>query len=442
MLQADLPLSACWSLNFREVPKQHCSELAPALSENSDCDSRGLPLAEDIHDFEHYDVEDAVKVVRGLGAGLVETTKEVKHRFREEWVEQLVARYRERPGKPVVHLSDLGDQVIPIFDPEIKTFLQPSWEELVSLHGSEWASRNFRCVWDIMKGHVASRWSALGKWREFCVLTGLKLDLLERYVVAIKPAGTGTARIITYPKLPFNLNTPEGAKILGYRGDADHHTSAIHNLDPEIHDDYKRAILHTVGEVPFTTTVRPSDRFVRTNVGIFVTMLTTVAGLDNSVRQKFARNPIPAWFFLTDTSVQVSLLRTLYEAEGSPTRDALKLSQAVGIADPSSLDLPRWPSKGTFNGLRAAAQDTLLRRPPLLLVSASLLLFQMGIKSYLSLSKLAATNSGGSAYWLLQVYRTVNMRRFEQRIGFVSTTKRAKLASLNSKHTPRSKMPR
>jgi hypothetical protein len=390
---------------------------------------------------EDYGVEEAVKVVRGLGEGLVEATKHVKHRFRSEWVDQLVARYRARPGKPVVHLSDLPDQVIPTLSEDAKPFLQPYWDKLVAEYGSEWGAKHFRCVWDIMKSHRASRWSSLRLWRTFSKLTGLKVDGLENLVVSIRSASTGTSRVITHPRLPFVLDTPEGAKILGYRGDADHHTSAIHNMDEEVHEDYKRAILETVGRVPFTSTKRDYDGFLRTNVGIFVTMLATTAGLDNTVRQKQARNPIPAWFFLSTIPTKSSYLRTLFEAEGSPTRDAIKLSQATWIDDPRDPSIPAWPLKGLFNKLPGPVQGAIIDSPPPLLVSASLLLFQMGITSYLSPSKLAQTKSGCSAYWLVQIYRTINMRKYESSIGFVSGHKREKLSRLNRLHRAREVRP-
>jgi hypothetical protein len=289
----------------------------------------------------------------------------------------------------------------------------------------------------MMKSHKVSRWSTIRLLKDFCFLTGLEVDSLEPYVIAMKSARTGTARVVNHPRVPFNLNSKEGAKILGYRGDAHYQTSAIHNLDRGIHEDYKRAVLATVGDVPFTETLRPSDGFLRTNVGILVTMLTTVAGMDNEVRQKLARNPAPSWFFLSGNQVRTNYLRCLFETEGSPTREALKLSQATWVEDPHDPLIRKWPQKVSFSKLSENTKRVVLQRPPLLLVSASLLLHMIGIKSYLSPSRLASTKSGCSAYWLLQIYRTVNMRKFEKLIGFVSANKRTKLAHYNQLHRPR-----
>ncbi|MBI2649611.1 MAG: hypothetical protein HYW93_08185, partial [Thaumarchaeota archaeon] len=57
-------------------------------------------------ELEHFDVEEAISEVRRLGKGLIEATRHAKRHFREEWLEQLIDRYRQRPGKPVLFFSD------------------------------------------------------------------------------------------------------------------------------------------------------------------------------------------------------------------------------------------------------------------------------------------------------------------------------------------------
>jgi hypothetical protein len=184
--------------------------------------------------LEDYHVEDAIEIVRGLAGGLIEATAHAKHHFRQEWLDQLIARYRERPGKPIIHLSDLPGQVIPTLSPDVQDPLRPFWEKLVSEHGSQWGAQHFRCMWDIMKTGSASRWSSLRLWRKFSEHTLFEINALEPYTVAIRAASSGTTRVISNPKLPFDLTTPDGAKLFGYRGDVTHDTSALVNRDPEL----------------------------------------------------------------------------------------------------------------------------------------------------------------------------------------------------------------
>lgn len=392
------------------------------------------------YDFEHYNVEDAIRIVRELGDSLIDATKHAKHHFRREWLDQLIARYRERPGKPIVHLSDLPDQVIPTLSPDVREPLRPYWEKLVSEHGSEWGALHFRCMWDIMNSRKVSRWSSLRLWIRFSELTGFRVDDLEPCTVAIRAANTGTSRVISNPKLPFDLATPQGAKLLGYRGDAVYDTSAFVNKDRILHQDYQQAILATVGEVPFTTT-NGKRGCNRTNVGVLVTMLATVAGFDNTRRQKFASNPLPSWLFISSGPVVAACQRAVWDSEGSPTRDALKLGQSVHC--PALDNIPAWkgPKKRRISGFPPSVQEEICALPPLLLASTALLIHRQGILSYMAPLCVEQTKQGKSAVWMLCIYRTKNMRSFEQQIGFLSQEKQERLSRMNLLHKPRSSPP-
>jgi hypothetical protein len=173
----------------------------------------------------------------------------------------------------------------------------------------------------------------------------------------------------------------EGAKLFGYRGDTAHETSALINKEPALHADYRQAVSSTVGRVSLTTSVIHEGGVDRTNVGVFVTILTTIGGLDNSKKQKIARNPLPSWLFCVEKDVAKSCQRSLWEAEGSPTRDALKLGQSV---DCPKLQTTRWPSdkrKTKISFLPESIRKPTLENLPLLLVSAALLLYRFGIVS-------------------------------------------------------------
>jgi hypothetical protein len=304
----------------------------------------------------------------------------------------------------------------------------------VQRFGFEWAFSHFRCQRDIVATGRASRWSKLRNWRQFSELTGLRVNDLEPYVVALRASNVGTSRVILKPKLPFNLATPAGAKIIGYRGDAAYKTSAFHNRDPELHEDYKRVITETLGSNPFTTTYR-EDGCNRTNVGVFVTILQSLGGIDNTQRQKKARNPFPSWFFVAEIETLESGLMALYEAEGSAQKE-VRISQAVAIPNiTTKISLPR-PKQGIrVSRLEPQAYDQVLAYPPLLLVSTALLLYRLGIVSYMSPEEIWSSGTTITTFWNLSIYRMRNMKLFSQNIGFLTSRKRADLtrAMTNSK---------
>jgi hypothetical protein len=380
-------------------------------------------------DLEKFDVLEAIAEVRRLGEGLMPATAHAKHHFRREWLEQLVQRYTERPGKPVIHLDDLNDAVIPHLAAEARPFLRPYWLALASKYGSDRMGMKFRCLRDIVVAGKASRWSNLASWRKLSELTGLRVNELEPFVVTIRVSRGSKSKLIQRPKLPFNLATPSGAKIFGYRGDAAYRTSAFLNKKSVLHEDYKRAITETIGEVPFTTTVRKTDRVKRSNVGTFVTLLTSIAGLDNTKRQKLAANPIPSWFFKVNDDVVVTGLRALWVAEGSPTKTALQLGQAIGFSIvETNVNVPMSPIKSPISILEESSYQQILLRPPLLLVSLEALLYRLGIMSYVAPQKIWRNRTTGyTIFWNLSIYRMQNMRLFRDKIGFLSPNKKAKL---------------
>jgi hypothetical protein len=391
--------------------------------------------------LEPYDVEKAIARVKHLAEGLIEATKHAKHRFREEWVEQLIARYRASPGKPIIHLDDLYDDVIPTLSCEkVRPTLVPYWKKLVAEHGSEWSFLHFRCMRDIaVEARNVSRWSNLRSWRKFSALTALPISALEPYVVALRVSKVGTSRVITNPKLPFNLATSAGAKMIGYRGDATHDSSAFRNKDPLLHEDYKHSITEVIGDNPFNTIPR-EDGVYRTDVGVFVTMLASLAGLDTSQRQKRARNPLPSWFFVVTDNIVDTGLQALSEAEGSPDSRAVRINQAISFdhLDTGDTD-PTWPNKPQVSKLPKATLETILQNAPHLLSSAALLLHRHAIVSHLMPERYSRTQSGYSIYWTLSIYRGDNMRKFRDKIGFITPTKRQKLNRAADKPPKRSK---
>jgi len=369
-----------------------------------------------VNPLENYNVNDAIREVRHLADGLIEATRHAKHHFREEWVQQLITRYRRLPGKPIIHLDDLGHDVIPTLSPDVRPLLIPYWKKLVAEHGYDWSMAQFRSARDIAVGAKVTRWGRLWSWRKFSALTGFSVSSLEPFVIALRVASSGTSRVITHPKLPFNLATSAGAKMIGYRGDATYHTSAFHNTNQLLHEDYKHAITEVIGENPFTIT-RREDGCDRTNVGVFVTMLASLAGLDNTQRQKKARNPFPSWFFLAGDEIVINGIEALRRAEGSADNRAIRISQAIGFDTLDFGDLcPLWPSKGSVWKLPKATLYEVLRNPPPLLSSASLLLQRYGIVSHMMPERYSTTQTGCSIYWTLSAYRGDNLRKFKSTI--------------------------
>ena len=382
--------------------------------------------------LENYSVEQAIARVRKLGNQLVAATEHTKHHFRSEWVEGLVNRYSYRPGKPIVHLDDLSDTVMPILDDEARGLVRESLNAWVRQQGISRARPEF--------GNIATyamtldyRPAKLRKWRRFSELTGFQVNSLERHVTSLRNSGGARTGVVDHPRLPMNLATPWGAKLIGYRLDANYRTSAFTNKNPVLHEDYRRAVSEVVGNIQIRKTKIKGSSFtpgiyLRTNVGNLVTMLMTVAGLDNTRDQRKANNPVPLWLFLCSTDIIAAFLAALWDAEGSVHKRDLKLRQAVELLRlKSGMHIPYWPDSVHLKELDASTYDQVLEHPPRILTSTALLLAGLGIACHVTPERLSDTRNGISAYWQLRIMRNDSVRTFYELVRLLSLHKERRL---------------
>jgi len=235
------------------------------------------------------------------------------------------------------------------------------------------------------------------------------------------------------PKLPFNLATEAGARLIGYLGDSNSRNSAFSNKSRALHEDYQNCVREVIGDVTITTTkserggFSPGD-YLRTNVGNLLTRITSVAGLNNNIDQKLADNPIPLWLHVCRVEVIAACISALWDAEGSVNFHDLKVSQATLLRGELGEKIPNWPSNLAYGVLSRASQAVVLREPPLLLVSASLLLRKLGIRSRLRPSKVSMTSTGATTYWQLRVNDIQSISQFQSQVSLVSQNKSDRLA--------------
>ncbi|HEV2137559.1 MAG TPA: LAGLIDADG family homing endonuclease [Nitrososphaerales archaeon] len=234
--------------------------------------------------------------------------------------------------------------------------------------------------------------------------------------------------MVENPKLPFNLATVSGARLIGYQGDANSRNAALTNKDPLLHEDYAKCVRDVVGDLTISTTTSNRGGFCegtyfRTNVGRLITTVTKVAGIDNSVDQKLANNPLPFWLHVCDPLLIGACISALWDAEGSVNYRDLKLAQAVPLDAREEWMLPKWPANIPFRQLQNELQGKMVMNPPLLLVSASLLLGRLGVISRILPVKASTTSTGPTAYWQLRIHHDESIRRFRRQINLLSMHK-------------------
>jgi hypothetical protein len=371
---------------------------------------------------------------------LSEGTRAALNRFRMEWAFQLADRYRDNPGSSVVHLGDLPDSVMLELDPSARPMVRGSWEKLCKTMGAKRAWLGYRGVVDYLR-LLDPRWCSLGTWRSFSSSTGMDLDSLEHSVLNIRTSSGKSLRILHSPKLPFDLASTAGAKILGYRADSNYQNSSFSNKDLALHDDYASSVRSLVGDLDISHSTGTGSfsggRYFRTNPGFLLTSIFRCAGYDCSVDQKHANSPLPLWLFLAGPEVIAACIGALWDAEGSVNYRDLKVSQAVVIpAYAWTGEIPDWPARLPISKLTWPQFQSVVSHPPRLLVSASLLLCCLGILSVLGPIGLSTTDGEVSAYWQLRVHRDSSILKFSQSIPLLSHHKKEKLFSLTRLRLP------
>ena len=373
------------------------------------------------------------ETIRELTHGLAHETDSRENRFREPWGEALAARYETRPGSPVVHLDDLPGHSMVFLNPEGRLEVKRAWCLLVQSMGARWASDRFRRIANYLSGRAADV-SRLKTWKDFGDLIGFEVNQLEPFVRSIRLSDGAHIRTLSRPKLPFNLATPSGGRLIGYFGDLNSRNGAFSNKVRLLHKDFRMTIREVFGNLSMTETALEHGGFgeghyLRTNVGYLIPAALTIAGYDCGTDQKLSNNPIPSWLFECDNVVKAECLSSLWDTEGSVNFRDLKVRQAVSVQLHPYDAIPVWPSTKAFRQLAPGNQAAVLERPPLLLVSAALLLFSLGIESRLVPTGTAMSSGVATAYWHLRVHRDRSIRTFRTLVSLRSPEKKTRLRS-------------
>jgi hypothetical protein len=345
----------------------------------------------------------------------------------------------------LVHLCDLTENSIVYLRPEGRPVVQRYWERLGALKGKRWAWYNYRAIVDYVRG-ASGRIARLKKWKEFAKQTGFDANSLEPFVSSLRVSDGLYIRTLRDPKLPLNLATPAGARLIGYHGDSNNRNGAFTNKDSVLHEDFRKTVRQVFGDLTMSETVSKrggfkDGKYIRSNVGIIVPAALTVAGFDNTRDQKQANNPLPQWLFECSRLVRSECLSALWDAEGSVNFRDLKIGQAIPAALYAGETIPVWPSNKPFRRITLDNQSLVLEHPPLLLVSAALLLYSLGIVSRLMPTKLSSSQGETTAYLQLRVQRDESIKAFHAQISLRSEHKQKALDSLVGFSSPPPMLP-
>ena len=383
-----------------------------------------------------YNIDRAISKVRSLGQAQIATQSRRLHQFRPERIDQLEARYRSNPGKPVIHLSDLPIGTAIRVNEDGLAILRDLWD-LTKMKYSQPSVRRLLGLENIYGCAVKRYYSyvTLESLQRAKKHVGLDIDSLEPYVTHVKCHKNNWPKEIE-PRLPFNFMSEEGAVILGYYTDSRHGNCSFANKNMELHGLMRRAVERTVGRMQANTTVY--QNITETNWSYFLRTLVGITGIDTSLRQKVANNPVPPWVFVAPRTVASAYLRALWTAEGTPEWMRLVQSVVVPSLEPYRGLIARKDAVTPYNSLPDEAKRIVNQNPSMLLTSAAILQRSFGIDATLKPSVVYVDfRKEITVLWTTELTSTPEIAKFSSLINFDSTEKKQLLQNrIHSKSSP------
>ncbi len=349
--------------------------------------------------------------IRSLGKDLDHDTRNMKHKFNEKWVENLVSFYRENRGKKLIHLSDINDDLFIKLSKDGKNILNRKINSKVDYN-------SLRSIRLYLKAR--DKFISLKNLKKYL---GNDVNIIEPYINEIKTTKSGFGKPIKNPKFPINLDTKFGAVLLGNYPDTAIRTGLFTSKDKELLDELEKLFNEQVGEIKATTWHKSVYHMQLSPV---IKILYKLSGLNISDRQIITNNAIPYWAFSSSGTFQRLLLRKLWDAEGSaPNNKKMCLGQSV-VLKKISEEIPLYPKRKYF--VSCENKTEVLDNPPNLIISIQLFIYKFGIISYAKPHRLYKKKNGLVVCdWHLIITRYPNIKNFYNEIGFGLERKQKKL---------------
>ncbi len=358
--------------------------------------------------------------VEKLGEELIKTSKNWNYPFKNEWLQQLLLKYRKKPGKAIIHLDNLPDKVRVSFNEKGKTLLWNLFNELknnIYGYSAYHLYANGKALYNYLKNHNNTTSISLLNLRRYCKAANWDINSLEKYVIQIKSTLNG--KIIKNKKFPINLLTRSGGIFIGSIPDTSlGYRFTFKSKDEDFIHLYRYAIWNLIGKIESKRRFWNDCHTIR-----FTSFLNDIAGIigfETKGKQIRTNNPLPLFLFQHD-KVRRESLKTLFDAEGSANFSGKKDRYTRSVILTQVVMLKKIKLKGSkirFTQLSKKLKKQIINQPPLLLVSAQILLFSEGIHSCLSPSLIYKKNKKWRVRCDIRITGQDNLRKFREKIGF------------------------
>jgi len=347
-------------------------------------------------------VED-ISIVLKLAEELTKANDGHKYPMRSSWIQKLVDTYKQYLSESTVNITNLPDNTSIEFERRAKVVLRKY------IAGKTRGFPHYflaRYIWGMRKRILLE---TLRK-----IIPTKDLLELEKYIASIK---IWPGKIV---KIRFPLKLEENiawARMMGFAFDMFIGDAVFTNTDEDLLKTFANAWHEISGRISQIN--KPASGVTRIYTSKFVKYtFGSVGFVQPDVPQILAEPRFPPWVFRAPEKWRAELLKCMFDAEGDvinrPCHKGVRLTQAKLLSWEKIVG-----TETAFGSLPPDVRETMIAQgPPLSLISASLLLFQLGIMSRLFPALAKPNRYGTLCAWKLEVQGKENVIRFVKKIRF------------------------
>ena len=386
-------------------------------------------------------LSETIKEINRISQKLIKISqiKNQKFCFKRDYTKLLFKKWRENRGKHIINLFDLPDYITVRFNDKGQDQLQRVYFDLRKI-GFEKLSRkhniNLYLLHSYIKGKSVSL--TIKFLRELSILLptakiNFNVKDLEKNVASIRTGIKGNSLKLEHG-FPINLNQEEWAFIFGVIPDSNIKKFELWSTD--------RNLLNQVSSNLNKIGIENSVRGNRTGEVKIISIVLSFSGIDTTKNQLSCNNGFPYWFFNTSKEFQAIVLSKLIDTEGNVNKGMIRIAQS-SLIDLSDEEANYIISKNKtyvikqsncliykvpYTELPNRLKEKVLANPPLILISAQLLLMKNGICSVLYPKNICISKNNYTIGWNLNIQDYMNLSKFyELSEKYLVTNKKRKI---------------
>ena len=335
--------------------------------------------------------------------GLIKANRDFKYPIRDSWIQKLIGTYKQYPRESTVHITDLPANTSIEFKEEAKVTLRKY------ISGKTHKFPHYflaRYVWGMRKRILLETLAR--------IIPTEDLLKLEKSIISI----TIWPGKIVKTRFPLRLEESiSWARMMGFAFDMYIGDGAFSNTAQDLLKIFANTWHEISGFVPQINKLALGVPRIHTSK-LVKHVFSSVGFVQPDLPQILAEPKFPSWVFGAPEEWEIELLRCMFDSEGdiinAPYHKSVRLTQAKLLTSERIVG-----TETAFGFLPSHVKELIVTHgPPLSLLSASLLLFKLGVTSRLFPALAKPNRYGTLCVWRSEIQGKENVMKFKEKIRF------------------------